>query len=158
MGPDWESLGLRVATVGALGRVPLAPGTAASGLGLLIHLALQGLPEAWKWVVLAMLALIGVWASACAEKILNQKDPPQVVIDEVLGMVVCLAGLGTGFLTMGVAFGFFRALDVLKPPPIRQLETILPGGWAVVGDDLAAAAAVQIVMRILGALGLLASS
>ncbi|MEJ5376694.1 MAG: phosphatidylglycerophosphatase A [bacterium] len=158
MGPDWESLGLRVATVGALGRVPFAPGTAASGLGLLVHLALQGLPGAWTWVVLAAVALMGVWASACAEKILNQKDPPQVVIDEVLGMVACLAGLGTGFLTMGVAFGLFRTLDVLKPPPIRHLEKILPGGWAVVGDDLAAAAAVQIVMRILGASGLMAGN
>jgi len=31
----------------------------------------------------------------------------------------------------------FRALDMLKPWPIRKLER-LPGGWGIVMDDVAA--------------------
>lgn len=147
----WEKLGLQVATLGPLGRVPFAPGTAASGLGLLIHLFLQGLPGVWGWVILVFLGATGIWSAGCAEKILNRKDPPQVVIDEVLGMAAALAGLGTGFFTLGAAFVLFRILDVLKPPPIRDVETILPGGWAVVGDDLLASVGVQLVLRVLGA-------
>jgi phosphatidylglycerophosphatase A len=150
-GPKWENLGLKVATLGALGKVPVAPGTVASGLGLLIHLFLQGLPGPWKWGILGLLGVIGIWSAGCAERVLDRKDPPQVVIDEVLGMTASLAGLGTGLLTLGAAFVLFRILDVLKPPPIREVETILPGGWAVVGDDLAAAVGVQLLLRVLGA-------
>lgn len=150
--PKWEKLGLKVATLGPLGMVPLAPGTVASGLGLLIHLFLQGLPGPWKWVILGFLGVIGIWSAGCAERVLNRKDPPQVVIDEVLGMTAALAGWGTGLFTLGAAFVLFRILDVLKPPPIREVETIFPGGWAVVGDDLAAAVGVQLLLRVLGAL------
>lgn len=150
-GPKWENLGLKVATVGPLGMVPLAPGTVASGLGLLIHLLLQGVAGPWEWLILGFLGVTGVWSAGCAERVLNRKDPPQVVIDEVLGMMAALAGLGTGLFTLGAAFLLFRILDVLKPPPIREVETIFPGGWAVVGDDLAAAVGVQLVLRFLGA-------
>lgn len=148
--PTWENLGLKLATLGALGRVPLAPGTLGSAVGLMVHLFLQGLPGLWRWMALCFLGIAGVWSAGCAEKVLNRKDPPQVVIDEVVGMAAALAGVGTGFLTLGAAFVLFRILDVLKPPPIKELERILPGGWAVVGDDLAAALGVQVVLRILG--------
>lgn len=148
---QWENLGLQVATLGPLGRVPFAPGTVASGLGLLTHLSLQGLPAVGRWVILGFLTATGIWSAGCAEKLLDRKDPPQVVIDEVLGMAAALAGLGTGLFTLGAAFVLFRILDVLKPSPIRAVETILPGGWAVVGDDLLAAVGVQLVLRALGA-------
>ncbi len=157
MRPEWETLGLRLATLGALGKVPLAPGTAASALGLLMHLLLQGLPGIWSWGILGLLGVIGLWAAECAEKVLGTKDPPQVVIDELLGMAAALAGLGTGVFTLGAGFVLFRVLDVLKPSPIRELERILPGGWAVLGDDLAAALGVQLVLRLGGAVWPLAA-
>ena len=31
----------------------------------------------------------------------------------------------------------FRGFDIVKPPPVRQLER-LPGGWGIVLDDVAA--------------------
>ena len=153
----WQSIGLGLATIGPLGRVPAAPGTAASLAGLILHLGLQGLPGAWAWAALGALFLVGVWSAGCAERALARRDPPQVVIDEVLGMAVALAGLGTGLLTLAVGFALFRILDVLKPPPIRDVERRLPGGWAVMGDDLAAALEVQLALRILGVFWPLAS-
>ena len=40
----------------------------------------------------------------------------------------------------------FRALDILKPPPVRQLER-LPGGWGIVLDDVAAGLMSHLLLR-----------
>lgn len=148
----WDRLALHLATCGPLGKVPRMPGTVASLLGLLIHLALQGIPPAAAWGVFVAVCLVGVWSSGCAERALGVRDPPQVVIDEVAGMVLALCGLGTRFLTLACGFALFRLLDVLKPPPIRSLEKRLPGGWAVVMDDLVAGLGAQFGLRLLGVL------
>ena len=39
--------------------------------------------------------------------------------------------------SMAVFFCVVRALDIIKPPPARGLQT-LRGGWGIVADDLAA--------------------
>lgn len=150
-GPSkWEILGVQIAICGPLGKVPRMPGTVASLLGLLIHLGLQGIPYPAAWGVLVGLCLVGIWSAGCAERVIGLRDPPQVVIDEVVGMALALAGLGRGILTLCMGFALFRLLDVLKPPPIRTLERHLPGGWAVVGDDLAAALGAQVGLRLMG--------
>ena len=53
---------------------------------------------------------------------------------------------------MGIGgFVLFRILDIIKPPPARQVEA-LPGGWGIVGDDVVAgnlwASAFEIVVGI----------
>mgnify|MGYP001973435570 CR=1 FL=1 len=58
-----------------------------------------------------------------------------------------LSGLQTLFPLVLLVLGFvaFRVLDILKPPPARQLER-LPGGWGIVADDLIAAAYAGLVV------------
>jgi len=56
------------------------------------------------------------------------KDPQIVVVDEVLGQWITLAGANGSQLEI-VPAGFwllFRLFDIFKPPPIRRLERI-PG-------------------------------
>ena len=61
-----------------------------------------------------------------------------VVVDEVIGQWITLAGAATfNWKSWLVAFVLFRLLDVWKPPPVRQLES-LPGGWGIVADDVMA--------------------
>jgi len=38
---------------------------------------------------------------------------------------------------VAVAFGLFRAFDILKPGTIDRLQS-LPGGWGVMADDVLA--------------------
>jgi phosphatidylglycerophosphatase A len=72
------------------------------------------------------------------EKQTNQADPRIVVVDEVIGQWITLAGAATfNWKTWLAAFALFRFLDVWKPPPVRQLEK-LPGGWGIVADDVMA--------------------
>ncbi len=69
---------------------------------------------------------------------MGQKDPAQVVIDELVVVPIALIGLGTSGWEILVAFGFFRIFDVLKPGIVAGLQR-LPGGWGIVADDLLAA-------------------
>jgi phosphatidylglycerophosphatase A len=52
-------------------------------------------------------------------------------------------------------FILFRAFDIVKPPPVRQLER-LPEGSGIVVDDVAAGLYGLLVMHLLLHIGLLA--
>jgi phosphatidylglycerophosphatase A len=90
---------------------------------------------------LAFLVLLGVSVPAIrlAEEYLGRRDHPAIVVDEVLGMLIALAGLPGSWPGLAAGFVLFRLLDIWKPFPIKYMEK-LPGGWGVVMDDLAAGA------------------
>jgi phosphatidylglycerophosphatase A len=67
----------------------------------------------------------------------EQPDPSIVVIDEIIGMWISLAGIGLRPAAFITAFMLFRIFDVLKPEPARWLER-LPGGWGIMLDDVVA--------------------
>jgi phosphatidylglycerophosphatase A len=80
----------------------------------------------------------GVWAASVVARRVGQKDPHIVVVDEVLGQWLTLAGASTlNWKSWLAAFVLFRLFDIWKPPPARQLEA-LPGGIGIVADDLMA--------------------
>src|SRR6266567_4505918 len=125
-----------------VGRIPFAPGTFGSLVGLLwlAMLLLPGNPWFGLGGMLAALFL-SVWLCGAAEKILNRTDPGSVVLDEIVAVPLCFAvwvckyllqhgvlpGLGYFFnrdawpLTLAV-FAAFRLFDVIKPWPLRQSQ------------------------------------
>jgi len=123
------------------GLSPFAPGTAGS-LGALLPAILLARYAGWRPLHFAALALVltapGIWAAGRVEEAVGEKDPGKVVIDEVLGQWLTLAGAATLNLKSWLAaFVLFRLFDIWKPFPVRQLEA-LPGGWGIVADDLMA--------------------
>ncbi len=133
-----------IATVGGIGHVPWASGTVASvaavGVWYWWH------PNAWTQVgVISVVAATGVWAAGWWAQRLGKDDPSQVVVDEVAGMWIALAGLPRSVIVAGAALLLFRLLDIGKCPPMRQLER-LPGGWGIMADDLAAGVIARIVL------------
>jgi len=112
---------------------------------------------------------LSVWVCGSAEKILKQKDPPSVVLDEIIALPFCflpwvscqwilqhkMPGLATFFagrgllMTAGI-FILFRIFDIAKPWPIRQSQN-LPGGWGVTIDDVLAAIYVGLITLLLTA-------
>lgn len=127
-----------MATAGGIGNAPIAPGTVASFIALLVVWALPFSPLGLALTLLLVVA-IGGWAADRAERLLATKDPGRVVIDEVAGMLLSVVALPRSFGLLLAAFLLFRLLDILKPFPIRQSES-LPGGLAIMLDDLIAGA------------------
>ena len=140
---------LFLATAGPIGHAPFAPGTFGSLLGLAAGYGLSLLPNGVALILTVCLLLLSVWAAGTAEKILRQKDPGSIVIDEVAGMAVTMLGLSVSFKTALIAFVLFRIFDIAKPFPIRRIEHILPGGFGVVMDDVVAGLMGNIILRLL---------
>jgi phosphatidylglycerophosphatase A len=81
--------------------------------------------------------LIGIPAATIVARESGREDPSQVVIDEVAGQLIALVAIPADWRHAALSLLLFRAFDILKPPPIRQLER-LPAGTGIMLDDVAA--------------------
>jgi phosphatidylglycerophosphatase A len=140
-------VGLFIATCGYLGYVPVAPGTFGSAAGLAVFFLLRhiGSPGV-EIVTIATLFAVGVWSGTVAERHFGGIDPPAVILDEVVGMLITLAFLPVTAGGAIVGFLLFRILDVIKPWPSARFES-LPGGLGVMADDGMAALYGNLLMR-----------
>jgi phosphatidylglycerophosphatase A len=138
-----------IATAGYVGRLPLAPGTFGSAIGLLIYFIMPTLPQSFILLGLIGFVLFSVWISGEAEKLFAAKDPGCIVIDEVAGMLVTFFALPRTVFVGIAGFFIFRLLDILKPFPIKFLERKCPGGIGVVIDDVVAGLISNVILRIM---------
>jgi phosphatidylglycerophosphatase A len=118
------------------GYSPVGPGTVGSLAALAIAVAVH---NRGGLIVLAIILLLpGIWAAGKIAEYESRKDPQIVVIDEVIGQWITLAGASTlNWKSFLAGLLFFRLFDIWKPPPVRQLEA-LPGGIGIVADDVMA--------------------
>ena len=84
-----------------------------------------------------IVTLIGVPAATIVARESGREDPGHVVIDEVAGQLIALIAIPADWQHAAISLLLFRAFDILKPPPIRQLER-LPTGTGIMLDDVAA--------------------
>jgi phosphatidylglycerophosphatase A len=141
-----------------VGRIPWAPGTFGSLVGVLWFAILLSTQNIWGFVGGTIGGVIAsVWICGRAEAILKQRDPGSIVLDEICAVPICFVPwvlsewlrhkawppletfFGTRtFYIVAILFVLFRIFDIIKPPPVRQSQG-LPGGWGVVTDDVLAA-------------------
>jgi phosphatidylglycerophosphatase A len=142
-----------VGTFFYLGYVPKAPGTAGS-LGALalawwLHTYL-GVSSAGIAAGAVLLLAPAIWAAGRLAKDTGNKDPQIVVIDEVVGQWITLAGASAlNAKSWIAAFALFRLFDIWKPAPVRQLERV-PGGAGIVLDDAMAGIYAALVLYCAG--------
>lgn len=130
----------------------VAPGTVGSLAAILLAWPLSriGLGRIHFLILAFALLYPAVRAASIVAADSRRKDPQVVVIDEVLGQWLTLAGaLRFDLLTFALAFGLFRLFDIWKPPPIRLIEQI-PGGAGIVLDDMMAGAYAALVLFLVG--------
>ena len=93
---------------------------------------------------------LACWIAGKAERILGEKDSPNIVIDEVTGYLVAMAWLPPSPACLAAGFLFFRVLDIIKPPPAGWINTQMTGGLAVVLDDAVAGMYTNLLLRLIG--------
>jgi phosphatidylglycerophosphatase A len=98
--------------------------------------------------------LIGIPAATQVARGSGIKDPQFVVIDEVAGQLVALIAVPLAWKSFLAGFILFRVFDIVKPPPVRQLEA-LPEGTGIVLDDIAAGLYALGIVHLLLHFGLL---
>jgi phosphatidylglycerophosphatase A len=154
--PLWATI---VATFFGVGQIRPGPGTWGSAVTVLLWTALaHNLPPSLRTptaIGLAALATVaGIPAATRVARGSGRKDPQFVVIDEVAGQLVALIAVPLAWKSFLAGFILFRVFDILKPPPVRQLEAI-PEGAGIVLDDVAAGLYALAVMHLFLHFGLL---
>ena len=133
-----------IATFFGAGLLKPGPGTYGSAAALLLWYGAAHLLHpsttalAIATTIAALLATtIGIPAATIVARESGRKDPGHVVIDEVAGQLFALIAIRQDWRHALLSFLLFRLFDILKPPPIRQLER-LPAGTGIMLDDVAA--------------------
>lgn len=120
-------------TLGPIGYLPFAPGTYGSVFAcILLYFSPSVFAHPLFIIVLIVAALIVLNGLT-----LESNDPGYVVIDEVVGMFVAMAGHSITLLSLMAGFGLFRFFDIVKPYPIRRVEAFRKG-YGILADDVVA--------------------
>ena len=140
-----DRIALFVAMGFGSGRLPLAPGTWGTAVGIGWFLLL------WKLDCVVLGSLLGlivaVASASMAERQLGKKDPSAVVVDELAAFPLAMLGLPVSFWYVAFAFLLFRIFDVTKPQPANWIQR-LPSGWGIVADDVVAALYACLAMHL----------
>ena len=99
--------------------------------------------------------ILGFLFAGQVAKLFNRRDPPQIVIDEINGMLISLLALptqGAGILNdkliLIIGFVVFRVLDVVKPYPADWFQH-RKGSLGIMGDDIVAGIYTNIILRLI---------
>lgn len=117
------------------GHLKPAPGTWGTAAGLVVGYIIHGLGH-FPALALATLAVtvLGFWAVARAVDGQDNKDPSEIVIDEVAGIWLTMMVPSFLFWRMGLdswnfpwpalvaSFLFFRLFDIWKPGPVGAAD------------------------------------
>lgn len=133
-----------LATFFGAGLLKPGPGTYGSIAAMLLwyaaaHLLMPSFRQLAIGTALAALiiTIMGVRASTIVARESGRKDPGFVVIDEAAGQLIALIAITPDWRHAVISLLLFRIFDILKPPPVRQLER-LPEGTGIMMDDVAA--------------------
>jgi phosphatidylglycerophosphatase A len=135
-----------IATLSFIGYLPFAPGTFGSLAAFFLFVLLKPDPY-FHILILFLLIPIGVVSSHYTERFFDVKDSRHIVIDEFCGYLLSVVFLPFGYTEAVIAFFLFRFFDILKPFPIKKIESILSGGKGIMADDIMAAIYTNLILQ-----------
>jgi phosphatidylglycerophosphatase A len=155
--PSWRFMLRHPAHLVALGfgagLAPVAPGTAGTLIAFPIYWLIAGWLNATEYfALLAVLFMLGIWACGRTGRALGAADHPALVWDETVAFLAVLFFAPATLLWQAGAFLLFRFFDILKPPPIRQVDRAIKNGFGAMLDDTLAAIYAVLVLAIVKAL------
>jgi phosphatidylglycerophosphatase A len=152
-----------IATGFGAGLLPKAPGTWGSLAALPAAWILHGLGGFPALAIATVVVIaLGIWAIAHETAGRPDKDPGEIVIDEIAGQWIALWPLSGGLWWMGAepwvfpwpgwvgAFVMFRLFDILKPPPVGWADRMNTPLGVMLDDILAGIMAAGIVILAAG--------
>ncbi|MBR5457382.1 MAG: phosphatidylglycerophosphatase A [Kiritimatiellae bacterium] len=117
--------------------VPFAPGTFGSLPGVALAWWMASWEPSVQALVALMLAAAAIPVCSIAERMLGVKDDGRITADEWMLYPIAVLGLPLQTLPVWALLVFFavvRLVDIVKPPPARQLQAF-HGGFGIVIDD-----------------------
>ena len=137
------------ATGAGSGYVPVAPGTAGTAAAVIPFFLLSSFPLSLYLLTTVSFIFISIWCAHRAAILLQMKDPPPVVIDEIAGYLVTMASFPFTWPYVAAGFIMFRVFDIIKPYPAGWIDRKVDGGYGIVLDDVAAGIYANVVLQII---------
>jgi len=134
------------------GLAPVAPGTVGSLVGVLLAWLTLDLGLITQIGCAVAISVAGIWICGESARRLGIHDHGGIVWDEIAGMYIVLIVAPATLWAWILAFGLFRAFDIVKPWPIRDLDHRMKGGLGIMLDDLVAALYAALLLVFLGSL------
>lgn len=126
-----------------VGYAPFWPGFFGSAAGLAV---IHWTDPVSAFYLFLIFSVLGLWLCAPSRKAFSSEDPSRFVLDEVCGMMLSVLFLPKTIFVYAAGFIIFRILDVLKPSFIGRIQD-RKGAWSIMGDDLAAGLATNVIVR-----------
>lgn len=131
------------------GLVKKAPGTMGTIAAILVYLLFIQF-NFWIYALLTLIAtVIGVWICDVAAKKLDEHDFGGIVWDEVAGYLITMLFVPFSWKGMLLGFALFRVFDILKPQPIKWVDSKVEGGLGIMLDDVLAGVFAGMALLIL---------
>ena len=140
--PDLKNPIHFIATLGGIGKIPIAPGTWGSIFAFFVFIYISHYVDMLIVVILSI--PFSIWICEKASVNLIEKDHKSIVIDELVGIWVALVpALYLSTQTSRTSYAvfaliFFRLFDILKPFPVSYFDKNFKNGLGIVLDDLIA--------------------
>ena len=140
--PDLKNPIHFIATLGGIGKIPIAPGTWGSIFAFLVFIYISHYVDMLIVVILSI--PFSIWICEKASVNLIEKDHKSIVIDELVGIWIALVpALYLSTQTSRISYAvlaliFFRLFDILKPFPVSYFDKNFKNGLGIVLDDLIA--------------------
>jgi len=139
---------LMLASNFGLGYAPVASGTFGTLAGIPLFWLLSRLEPGAYLLCSTVILAVAFWSAHAAGKIYGVADDGRIVIDELAGYLLTVAGLKFSWTAALLGFLFFRIFDILKPPPASWFDRRMKNGFGVVLDDLAAGVYAAIALHL----------
>lgn len=136
-----------IATGFYVGKIPFAPGTLGTLVGIPLVLFLSIEKKLLFGAIIILFFLGWISAEAMVQKTGNP-DPEEVVIDEIVGYMASFLFIEPSYKTIILAFILFRVIDIFKPFPVNLFEKF-PGGLGVMADDLVGGILTSFILYLL---------
>ena len=141
-----------------IGKIKHAPGTFASLLACCLFLFLINITNIiFLFFVTLIIFSYSFVAINYSFNEFNSGDPPEIVIDEVVGQMLTLLALPIYETLYPLpviyycvpAFLFFRLFDIWKPFPINYIDKNIQGSLGIMLDDILASVYSIIVLTLI---------
>lgn len=143
-----QKVSIIISTFFGLGFFPFASGTFTSLVIVILYAIIPGIEKPLiLFIVTFFVTIVGLLTSGETEKRYGF-DPPQVVIDEVAGMLISLMFVPKTFVLIAIAFLLFRFFDIVKPFPAKMIQEI-KGSPGIILDDIIAGIYTLILMHFI---------
>lgn len=123
-----------------------APGTVGTLIAVPIYLLLEKTGIVIYSLSSLLICLGGIGICEIAAEKLGEHDFSGIVWDEIAGYLVALWIVPFSWQAVVLGFILFRAFDILKPWPIKWIDSHVHGGLGIMLDDILAGAFCSVIL------------